>query len=139
MGGAVIHKINLENYSRELLSIGSNPRAVVLSPDNTMLYATLNSSGRVVAMDLSTNKVVRSVRTGKTSRSLDISADGTALYVVNYTSDTVSKVRSSDLKVMQKIKVCNEPIGITYEPLHKRVWVACYGGAIKVFSDSLSQ
>ena len=139
MGGAVIHKINLENYSRELLNIGSNPRAVVLSPDNTMLYATLNSSGRVVAMDLSTNKVVRSVRTGKTSRSLDISADGTALYVVNYTSGTVSKVRSSDLKVMQKIKVCNEPIGITYEPLHKRVWVACYGGAIKVFSDSLSQ
>ena len=139
MGGAVIHKINLENYSRELLNIGSNPRAVVLSPDNTMLYATLNSSGRVVAMDLATKKVVRSVRTGKTSRSLDISADGTALYVVNYTSGTVSKVRSSDLKVMQKIKVCNEPIGITYEPLHKRVWVACYGGAIKVFSDSLSQ
>jgi YVTN family beta-propeller protein len=70
---------------------------------------------------------------------LDISADGTALYVVNYTSDTVSKVRASDFKVIQRINVCNEPIGITYEPLHKRVWVACYGGAIKVFSDSPSQ
>ncbi|MFM1937651.1 MAG: hypothetical protein RLZZ320_509 [Actinomycetota bacterium] len=139
MGGAVIHKINLNTFERELLNIGSNPRAVVLSPDNSMLYATLNSSGRVVAMDLTTNKVVRSVRTGNTSRSLDISADGTALYVVNYTSDTVSKVRSSDFKVMQKIKVCDEPIGITYEPLHKRVWVACYGGAIKVFTDSPSQ
>jgi len=139
MGGAVIHKINLNTFERELLNIGSNPRAVVLSPDNSMLYATLNSSGRVVAMDLTTNKVVRSVRTGNTSRSLDISADGTALYVVNYTSDTVSKVRSSDFKVMQKIKVCDEPIGITYEPLYKRVWVACYGGAIKVFTDSPSQ
>ncbi len=139
MGGAVIHKINLNTFERELLNIGSNPRAVVLSPDNTILYATLNSSGRVVAMDLTTNKVIRSVRTGNASRSLDISADGTALYVVNYTSDTVSKVRASDFKVMQKIKVCDEPIGITYEPLHKRVWVACYGGAIKVFSDSLSQ
>jgi YVTN family beta-propeller protein len=139
MGGAVIHKIDLNTFERELLNIGSNPRAVVLSPDNSMLYATLNSSGRVVAMDLTTNKVVRSVRTGNASRSLDISADGTALYVVNYTSDTVSKVRSSDFKVMQKIKVCDEPIGITYEPLHKRVWVACYGGAIKVFTDSLSR
>ena len=139
MGGAVIHKINLNTFERELLNIGSNPRAVVLSPDNNTLYATLNSSGRVVAMDLATNKVIRSVRTGNASRSLDISADGTALYVVNYTSDTVSKVRASDFKVMQKIKVCDEPIGITYEPLHKRVWVACYGGAIKVFSDSLSQ
>ena len=139
MGGAVIHKINLQNWERELLNVGSNPRAVVLSPDNTMLYATLNSSGRVVAMDLNTNKVVRTVKTGSASRSLDISADGTALYVVNYTSDTVSKVRASDFKVLQKIKVCNEPIGITYEPLHKKVWVACYGGAIKIFSDSLSQ
>jgi len=139
MGGAVIHKINLNTFERELLNIGSNPRAVVLSPDNSMLYVTLNSSGRVVAMDLATNKVVRSVRTGNTSRSLDISADGTALYVVNYTSDTVSKVRSSDFKVMQKIKVCDEPIGITYEPLYKRVWVACYGGAIKVFTDSPSR
>ena len=139
MGGAVIHKINLQSWEREQLNVGSNPRAVVLSPDNTMLYATLNSSGRVVAMDLNTNKVVRTIKTGSASRSLDISADGTALYVVNYTSDTVSKVRASDFKVLQKIKVCNEPIGITYEPLHKKVWVACYGGAIKIFSDSLSQ
>jgi YVTN family beta-propeller protein len=139
MGGSVIHRIDLNTYERELLNIGSNPRAVVLSPDNSMLYATLNSSGRVVAMDLATKKVVRTVRTGNTSRSLDISADGTALYVVNYTSDTVSKVRSSDFKILQKMNVCNEPIGITYEPLHKRVWVACYGGAIKVFTDSPSQ
>lgn len=139
MGGAVIHKINLVTFEKELLTIGSNPRAIVLSPDNSILYATLNSSGRVVAFDLTEKKVIKSVKTGTASRSLDISSDGSALYVVNYTSDTVSKVRTSDFKVLQKIKVCNEPIGITYEPLHKRVWVACYGGAIKVFSDSLVQ
>ncbi len=139
MGGAVIHKINLETWEKELLNIGSNPRAVVLSPDNSMLYATLNSSGRVVAFDLALNKVVKSVKTGSASRSLDISSDGTALYVVNYTSDTISKVRVSDFKVLQKIKACNEPIGITYEPINKRVWVACYKGAIKIFSESPSQ
>jgi YVTN family beta-propeller protein len=139
MGGAVIHRVNLNTWEKDLLNIGSNPRALVLSPDNSMLYATLNSSGRVVAFDLNLKKVVKTVKTGSAARSLDISADGTALYVVNYMSDTVAKVRSADFKVLQKIKVCNEPIGITYEPLHKRVWVACYGGAVKVFSDSLSQ
>ena len=82
---------------------------------------------------------MKTVKTGSASRSLDISSDGSALYAVNYTSDTVSKVRTSDLQVLQKIKVCDEPIGITYEPLNKRIWVTCYGGAIKVFSDSLSQ
>ena len=139
MGGSVIHKIDLSSFDRELLSVGSNPRAIVLSPDNSILYATLNSSGRVIAFDLSSKKVIKSVKTGSASRSLDIASDGSALYVVNYTSDTISKVRVSDFKVLQKIKACNEPIGITYEPQFKRVWVACYGGAIKVFSDSLSQ
>ena len=139
MGGSVVHKISLVSFERELLSVGSNPRALVLSPDNAYLYATLNAAGRVIAFDLATNKVVESVKTGSAARSLDISADGSALYVVNYTSDTLVKVRSRDFKILQKIKVCKEPIGVTYERLQKRVWVACYGGSIKVFSDSPPQ
>ncbi|NBN91259.1 MAG: hypothetical protein EBX91_03080 [Actinobacteria bacterium] len=139
MGGSVVHRINLVNFEKELLSVGSNPRALVLSPDNAYLYATLNSAGRVIAFDLSTNKVVKSVKTGSAARSLDISADGSALYVVNYTSNTLAKVRVSDFKVLQKINVCSRPIGVTYEKLQQRVWVACYGGSIKVFSDSQSQ
>lgn len=136
MGGSVVHKIELGTWKRELLNVGSNPRALVLSPDNKMLYLTLNSSGRVGAFDIAANKMIKTVRTGNAARSLDISSDGSALYVVNFTSDTISKVRASDLKVLQKINVCNEPIGVTYEPINKRIWVACYGGAIKVFSDS---
>ena len=136
MGGSVVHKIELGSWKRELLNVGSNPRALVLSPDNQKLYITLNSSGRVGAFDIAANKMIKTVKTGNAARSLDISTDGSALYVVNYTSDTISKVRASDLKVLQKINVCNEPIGVTYESTNKRVWVACYGGAIKVFSDS---
>lgn len=30
---------------------------------------------------------------------------------------------------------CSETIGITYEPLTQRVWVACYGGQTLVFDD----
>ncbi|MFM8205600.1 MAG: YncE family protein [Actinomycetales bacterium] len=136
MGGSVVHKIELGTWKRELLNVGSNPRALVLSPDNQILYLTLNSSGRVGAFDIAANRMIKTVRTGNAARSLDISTDGSALYVVNFTSDTISKVRASDLKVLQKINVCNEPIGVTYEPINKRIWVACYGGAIKVFGDS---
>ena len=28
------------------------------------------------------------------------------------------------------------PIGITYEPTTKAVWVACYGGTLIVFDDA---
>jgi YVTN family beta-propeller protein len=135
MGGSHIHRIDLSDFSKTLISIGSNPRAVVLSPDETKLYVTMNVSGKVQAWDLVANKSIKSVKTGLAARSLDISSDGTALFVVNFNSDTVSKVRTSDMKVLQTIKVCNEPIGVTYDSSTNRTWVACYGGALKVFAN----
>lgn len=135
MGGNRIHRINLEDFSVNYIPIGSNPRAIELSPDNTKLYATLNISGKVIAWDLITNKAIKSVATGKSARSLAISADGSALYVVNFRSGTLSKVRTEDMKVLQTIKVCNEPIGVTYDSKTSKTWVACYGGSIKVLAD----
>ena len=135
MGGNRIHRIDLSSFSVDYIPIGSNPRAVELSPDNSTLYATLNISGKVIAWDLETNKAIKSVSTGKAARSLAISSDGSALFVVNFRSGTLSKVRTSDMKVLQSIKVCNEPIGVTYESTNSRTWVACYGGSIKVFAN----
>ena len=135
MGGSNIHEINLIDFSKKLIPVGVNPRAVVLSPDNTKMYVTLNIAGKVAAWDLMNHKSLGSVKTGNAARSLAISSDGTALFVVNYKSGTLSKVRTSDLKVLQTIKVCAEPIGITFDAPTSRTWVACYGGSIKVFDN----
>ena len=135
MGGNQIHVINLEDFSKTYIPIGSNPRAIVLSPDNSMMYVTMNLSGKVASWDLLNNKAGKSVKTGKAARSLAISSDGTALFVVNFVSNTISKVRTSDMKVFQSIKACNEPIGITYDSPTSRTWVACYGGAIKIYDN----
>jgi YVTN family beta-propeller protein len=108
---------------------------VVLSPDESKLYVTMNLAGKVQAWDLVANKTIKSVKTGAKPRSLDISNDGSALFVVNFNGDTVSKIRTSDMKVMQTIKVCNEPIGVTYDSSTNRTWVACYGGTLKVFDN----
>jgi YVTN family beta-propeller protein len=135
MGGNRIHRINLTNFEITYIPIGSNPRAIVLSPDDKTLYVTMNIAGKVQAWDLENKKSIGLVNTGKAARSLAISADGSALFVVNFESDTVSKVRTSDLKVLQTIKVCNEPIGVTYDALTSRTWVACYGGSIKIFDN----
>lgn len=99
------------------------------------MYVTLNLSGKVTAWDLVANKSLGNVTTGKAARSLAISDDGSALFVVNFSSNTVTKLRTSDLKTVQTIKVCNEPIGITFDTPTQRTWVACYGGSIKVFDN----
>ena len=135
MGGNRIHQIDLADFSVKYIPIGSNPRAIELSPDNSTLYATLNISGKVIAWDLVANKAIKTVATGKSARSLAISSDGSALFVVNFRSGTLSKVRTSDMKVVQNIKVCAEPIGVTYDSVNSRTWVACYGGSIKVFAN----
>lgn len=135
MGGNRIHVINLEDFKRSYIPIGSNPRAIVLSPDNSTMYVTMNLSGKVASWDLLTNKPRKSVKTGEKARSLAISSDGSALFVVNFLSDTLSKVRASDMKVLQTIKACNEPIGVTFDTPTQRTWVACYGGSIKVFDN----
>jgi YVTN family beta-propeller protein len=135
MGGSNVHRINLTDFSKSLIPVGSNPRAVVLSPDESKLYVTMNLSGKVQAWDLVKNKTFKSVKTGEAARSLDISSDGSALFVVNFKSDTLSKVRASDMKVLQTIKVCNEPIGVTYDSSTNQTWVACYGGSLKVFAN----
>ena len=136
MGGYRIHVINLNNFTTSYIPIGSNPRAIVLSPDNSMLYATLNLSGRVTSWNLTTHKAGKTIKTGKAARSLAISADGTALFVVNFESGTVSKLRTSDMKILQTISVCKQPIGVTYDSPTNNVWVACYLGQIKIFSNN---
>jgi YVTN family beta-propeller protein len=136
MGGNRIHVINLLDFSTSVIPIGSNPRAIVLSPDNTTMYVTMNLSGRVASWNLVTNTPGKSVKTGNAARSLAINADGSQLYVVNYKSDTMSRVRTSDMKVTQNIKVCNEPIGITYDVPTSNTWIACYKGQIKIYSNN---
>lgn len=135
MGGNRIHVIDLEDFSRTYIPIGSNPRAIVLSPDNSTMYVTMNLSGKVASWNLLTNEQGKSVTTGKAARSLAISSDGTALFVVNFVSNTVSKVRTSDMTVLQTIKACNEPIGVTFDIPTQRTWVACYGGSIKIYEN----
>ena len=135
MGGNRIHVVNLDDFSVSYIPIGSNPRAIVLSPDNSMMYVTMNLSGKVASWNLATNKMGKTVKTGKAARSLAISDDGSALFVVNFVSDTISKVRTSDMKIVQTLKACNEPIGITFDRPTQRTWVACYGGSIKIFDN----
>jgi YVTN family beta-propeller protein len=135
MGGNNIHRIDLSDFSKTLIPIGSNPRAVELSPDNNILYATLNISGKVITWDLEANMKIKSVATGSAARSLALSGDGSALFVVNFKSGTVTKLRAADLSKVQTIKVCKEPIGITYDNATNRTWVACYEGSVKVFQN----
>ncbi len=134
MGGSHLVRVDLDTWTTSTIPIGAGPRALEIDPSGQRIYATLNAAGRVARLDLPTGRV-RTVSTGTLPRSLAIAADAKAIYVVNYESGTVSKLRTRDMKVLQTIDACFHPIGITYDKLTQRVWVACYGGSILVYDD----
>ena len=118
-----------------LRDVGRSPRHLVLSPDDKILYVTLNGDDAVVAVDTVTGEVLQRAHTGRQPRSMDISDDGTALYVVNYESDTMTKLRTSDFVELQSFETADKPIGITYDSFSDEVWVSAYSGVIHVYSE----
>jgi YVTN family beta-propeller protein len=136
MGSDVIDVISLSTF-KVVGQIGGvdNVRHVVIDPQNPdFLYASLNIPGDVVKIDRRTGKILAEVHTGSDCRSLAISTDGTALYVVNYLSNTVTELASSNLKILQVVPTGTNPVGVTYDGTTGRVWVAVYTGEILVFN-----
>jgi YVTN family beta-propeller protein len=64
-----------------------------------------------------------------------MSEDGASLYVVNYQDDQLSKIRTSDMKVIQTIATGDRPIGVTYDAEMRQVWVANYSGSLFAYAD----
>ena len=83
-----------------------------------------------------TGELLGVVATGREPRTMVMSPDGTALYVVNYLDDTLSKVRTSDMSVIQTVPTGDRPIGVTFDARTNRVWVANYSGSLLVFEDA---
>jgi YVTN family beta-propeller protein len=136
MGSDVIDVINLQSF-KVVRQIGGldNVRHVVIDPRHSeFLYATLNQPGDVVKINRFTGRILAEVHTGSDCRSLAVSSDGTALYVVNYLSNTVTELNASNLKILQVVPTGTNPVGITYDATTGRVWVAVYTGEILVFN-----
>jgi DNA-binding beta-propeller fold protein YncE len=135
MGGDELVRVDLTRWTTSRFPVGAGPRAAEFHPSDRYIFVSLNAEGRVAKLDLATGAVRAKVATGSAPRSLALAADGRALYVVNYESGTVTKLRTSDMKPLQTIDACYHPIGITYDKPMSRVWVPCYTGTIRVYDD----
>ena len=135
MGGSELVRVDLQHWTTSRVGVGTGPRAAVFHPSDRYIFVSLNAEGRVAKLDLRDGVVRAKVATGSAPRSLALAADGRALFVVNYESGTLTKLRTSDMKTLQTIDACYHPIGITYDEPTRRVWVACYTGSIRVYDD----
>jgi YVTN family beta-propeller protein len=136
MGESKIVVIDLEtNAIVNTLDGGSTPRHLQLSPDGAFLYVSNNLQNLVRKIDLATGGTVGTVTTGNGTRTIALTDDGDSLFVVNYHDGTVSKIRTSDMSLLQTEYSGYHPVGLTYDPDTRQVWVANYGGSLRVFQD----
>jgi YVTN family beta-propeller protein len=136
MGSSVLAQVNLVTHKvARQISVGSNVRHVVIDPINgRYLYASLNASGVVVKLDRASGRVMNRIHTGAGCRTVAISGDGTAIFVVNYDSNTMTMLRTSDMHVIQTVATGTHPVGVTYDGKTGRVWVAVYTGELMIFN-----
>jgi YVTN family beta-propeller protein len=137
MGEAKILKLDLARNAvvGQVGDAGATPRHLLLSPDGRYLYVSNNHENLVRKIDLRAGAAVAKARTGVETRSMAMADDGESLYVVNYQDGTVSKVRTSDMKILQTLQSGMHPVGITYDPATRAVWVANYTGSLHIFVD----
>jgi len=136
MGRKKIVEVDLKNYKTKSIEVGKGPRHLCISPDNKYLYLTLNSENKLVKINRS-DWSAEYIKTGHQPRSMTIDQTGSFAYLVNYNDHSFSKYDLVNMKKLAETKTKKKPIGITYDDLEKKVWVACYSGTIQVFKDSL--
>lgn len=133
MGADLLIDINLSSGKMKTINtVGDGPRHLLYA--DSSIYVTLNNQGIVKKWDLKNNKWT-SVKVGRQPRSMTFSNDSSYIYVVNYKSNSMSKIRTEDMEVTQTISTDAKPIGITTDPVHNNVWVACYSGSILKYQE----
>lgn len=134
MGEKHISRIDLHTFETEKWSdIGAGPRHICIDDKKGVLYVSLNKESVIAKVDLYQKKTVKKAYSGITPRSMVLSRDKKYLYVVNYNSGTVSRLDAHDLTLLQSVKTNVHPIGIAYDKVNDKIWVACYSGSIQIF------
>jgi YVTN family beta-propeller protein len=122
--------------------VGKRPRGVKLSRDGKQLFVALSGSPRggpgvdesklppgdrsadgIGVVDLATNKLVRTLKSGQDPESFDLSPDGRFLFVSNEETAEASVLELQTGRIVRRIPTGAEPEGVTVRPDGRVVYV----------------
>lgn len=98
----------------------SEPQWVALSPDGTRAYVTTDAVAdffnNVSVIDTTTNTVVATILAGRGAEDIQVSPDGTYVYVTNFFDHTVSVIDTATNTNVGAIPVGDAPGRIAFSP-----------------------
>ena len=93
------------------LDVGTNPLAIVITPDGNFAYVANAGSDNVSVINLTTSTIT-SIPVGSKPTDIALSPDGLFAYVTNLDSNDVSVIRLADNTVIDTITVGTAPTAI---------------------------
>lgn len=115
--------INVDDNSTTFIDLFSEPLGLAISNDGSLLYVTLTTLNRVIAINTTSFDVVQTVQVGERPISISVSPDGSLLYVVNVFSSTISKVNATSFQVLSTIVVGTSPFASVLSPDGSKLYV----------------
>jgi YVTN family beta-propeller protein len=117
------------------IRVDPNPRHLVA--DGRFMYVSINSGARILKVDLEQERVVDSADTDRTPRTIQLSPDGSLLFVTCYYADCVQAFTTGGLDLVGRWESAEHPVGIDVyqEGDLLELWVANYrSGTVKVIT-----
>ena len=113
-----------ENKVARTISVGKQPNAFSLSPDEKMLYVAVGGyKGFLQAVDTASGNVVKQVPAGHSPWGISITPDGKKAYVSNRFNGDVSEYGLPEMNLVRRIKTIREPRSSVVTPDGKTVFV----------------
>lgn len=145
MGGGGLAIIDLEkkSYIGTLWNVPLTPRHLIISSQNELVLSTC-ASGEIAKISLDSiykhiheleNKTKvslqrndwKSFNAGGSVRTIDISKDGKYIYAALNTSSELAVIDYQSLKLIEKFKIANYPVGLAVSPDDKYIAVTQQG------------
>lgn len=103
------------------IGVGPKPIQVHATPDGRFVYVAnqgtdAEPADTVSVIEISTGRVVDTIRTGKGAHGVSVGDDGAFVFVTNIVGGTVSVIDATTRKVVATFAVGRGPNGITYRP-----------------------
>ncbi len=112
MGGDSIVVIDLADFEEvSSIEVGVNPRHLIF--DNGFGYCSINISSRFEKLDLAAGKVLKSVPTAESPRTIAASPDGRIIFVTCYRGDALQAYDAKSLALLGSWDCSGHPVAIT--------------------------
>jgi YVTN family beta-propeller protein len=89
----------------------ARPVGMATAMDTSQLYVVTGRGKNLLAVDIATGKLLRSVEVGARPWGIAVSPDGTTLFTANGSSNDVSVVDARTFKILRRIPVGDAPWG----------------------------